>query len=83
MNENVENIKVDPIQYEADNVEVSFAEIQAAQRLGLIASHSVTSSFEPKKLATRTYIFTVYEEHLVRLLEAELNGKQARTDMDV
>jgi len=73
-------IKIDPTEYEADNVEVSFAEIQAAMRLGLIQSHSVTSSYNAGQLPMRTYIFTVHEEALVKLLEAEKNGLKGRTD---
>jgi len=81
--EKVQNIKFDPVAYEADNVEVSFAEIQAAMRLGIIAAHSVTSTYQAGKVAIRTYTFQVYEEHLVKLTQAEAEGLMGRTDPDV
>ena len=76
----INDIKLDSAEYEADNVEASFEEIQAAMRLGLIATHSVTSTYQAGKTSIRTYTFQVYEEALVKMLDAEKQGKKARTD---
>lgn len=76
----IEELKIDPAQYEADNVEVSFSEIQSAMRLGIIAVHTVSSTYQAGKTSIRTYTFQVHEEHLVKLLQAEKEGMSGRTD---
>jgi len=77
------DIKMDSAGYEADNVEVSFAEIQAAMRLGVIAVHSVNSQYVAGSQALRTYSFTIYEEQFVKLQQAEKEGFVGRTDEGV
>ena len=77
------DIKMDPAAYEADNVEVSLKEIQAAMRLGVIALHSVNSSYVAGNQALRTYSFTIYEEQFVKLMDAEAEGYHGRTDEGV
>lgn len=77
---NIENITIDPAQWEADNVEKAFSDIQDAMRLGLIARYTESKSFEPLKPAYRTITFVVYDEHLSKLQEAENNGNIGRTD---
>lgn len=79
----VNNIVIDPANHEAEQVEKSFEDIQTAMRLGLIAKHEVTRTFEPLKPAFRTYTFVVFDEHFEKLTEAESKGMMGRTDPDV
>ena len=77
---NIDNITIDPSNWEAESVEKAFADIQDAMRLGLIAGFTELKTFEPLKPAYRTYTFVVYDEHLTKLQEAEKEGNIGRTD---
>lgn len=79
----VKDVVIDPLQWEAQQVEAGFKDIQDAMRLGIIASYSVKTTYTPQQLAVRTYVFTVYDEHLTKLQEAEAKGMMGRTDEDV